>query len=177
MDLESLKYPIGRCQIPRQITSQALQSAVEDIRTFPQRLEDVLALLGRSKWDSPYRPGGWTARQVVHHLADSHMNALMRLKLALTESNPTIKPYLEAAWAELPDYSLEPEESLVLLRGVHCHWTKLLVSMDKSQWHRTFFHPENQESTSLMAHTRLYQWHGNHHLAHLHLIHNTNHIT
>ncbi|MCC5936910.1 MAG: putative metal-dependent hydrolase [Lunatimonas sp.] len=176
MEQESLKFPIGKCQIPEVITSDALQNAIIDIRTLPQRVEDALNRLSEHKWDIPYRPNGWTVRQVVHHLADSHMNALMRLKLALTESNPSIKPYLEAAWAELPDYRLDPQVSLGLLRGIHSHWSALLTSLSESQWKRTFFHPENQQTTSLMTHTLLYQWHGNHHLAHLNLLHNPRHI-
>ncbi|WP_209328840.1 YfiT family bacillithiol transferase [Lunatimonas salinarum] len=172
MEQESFRYPIGNCQIPELITPETLQNAIDDIRTLPQRVEDMLGSLGESKWDMPYRQAGWTVRQVVHHLADSHMNALMRLKLALTEKNPTIKPYLEAAWAALPDYQMGPQASLVLLQGIHSHWTTLLESMNQNQWKRTFFHPENRQTTSLMEHTLLYQWHGNHHLAHLKLLQN-----
>ena len=119
----------------------------------------------------PYRPGGWTGRQVVHHVADSHMNCYFRYRLALTEENPTIRPYDEAAWAELPDVAATPiMVSLTLLDALHSRWVTLLYHLTQEQWQRTFYHPGNQRESTLDHALALYAWHGRHHLAHLQLL-------
>lgn len=140
---------------------------IEEIRVLPASLREAVVGLTHEQLDSPYRPGGWTVRQVVHHIGDSHMNSLIRLKLALTEDNPVIKPYEEALWADLAD-STKPEVhvSLNLLEALHIRFVLLFESLNDGQWLRTYRHPVNGE-TNLYQHLVLYAWHGNHHLAHI----------
>ncbi|MDO3410766.1 bacillithiol transferase BstA [Saccharibacillus sp. CPCC 101409] len=166
---EHLRYPIGRYEAPGgQDDPERLEAWIEDIRRLPDRLEEAIEGLSEEQLDTPYRPGGWTVRQVVHHLADSHMNAYLRLKFALTEDGPTIKPYEESDWAKLPDAStLAVGASLILLRGLHTRWTFQLESLTPEQWQRTFYHPENDEWTRLDAQTSHYSWHSRHHTAHI----------
>lgn len=141
-----------------------------DIQTLPQQISDQLNQMTPQHLATPYRPGGWTGHQLVHHLADSHMNCLIRFKLALTEDNPTIKPYDEGAWATLSDTMEVPlEVSLQILEGVHARWTRLLTHFEKAEWTRTFFHPESKQITRLDTALGAYAWHGRHHLAHLKL--------
>ena len=123
--------------------------------------------LNEKQLDTPYRTGGWTLRQVVHHVADSHMNSVLRFKWALTEDNPTIKPYEEADWALLPDYRMPVESSLKITEGVHLHWVALLDSFTEEQWNRSFVHPATGQSMQLKKALALYAWHCNHHLAHI----------
>lgn len=170
MDLESLKYPIGRFSEPKRISEEMLAQAIQDIKQFPSILRLELEGLTPDRLELPYRTGGWNTRQVVHHLADSHINALVRLKLALTEENPTINPYREELWAQLADYSVPILVSLNLLESVHERWHLLLESLTPSDWNRTFYHPESQKNYDLRTHTLLYQWHGNHHLSHIRLV-------
>ena len=137
---------------------------------LPQQLSHQLDHMTPQHLATPYRPGGWTGHQLVHHLADSHMNCLIRFKLALTEDNPTIKPYNEGAWAMLLDTAGVPlEASLKILEGVHARWTTLLQHFAATDWERTFFHPESQQTTKLDTALGAYSWHGRHHLAHLKL--------
>jgi len=146
-------------------------SGISEIAAFPSKLQDVAAVLAEEQsLDKPYREGGWTARQVIHHVADSHMNSYIRFCLALTESNPVIKPYDEAAWAELPNAKSGPVEvSLRLIDSLHERWVRLMLEMAPEQFARTFRHPELGERT-LDATVLLYAWHCRHHLGHLELI-------
>ncbi len=168
MNLEKLKYPIGKFEVPKDITDEILQKCIEDIASFPTRLRQVVNNLNESHLNTEYRPGGWTIRQLLNHCADSHMNGFMRVKLTLTEEKPVIKPYLEASWAELEDSRDYPIESaLSILDGIHPRWSTLLKSFSLDQWQRTFIHPEQGREITLAANTCLYAWHCNHHLAHI----------
>ena len=167
IDIELLKYPIGKFLKPEKISGQNLKEASAYLGSYPQYLKDTVKDFSEDQLNTPYRPGGWTVKQVVHHVADSHMNALTRFKLALTEENPTIKPYDEAAWAKMPDYSLPIEVSLNLIDGIHFKWAVILESMTPFDFQKTYFHPESQSSAPLSEITLMYQWHSQHHLAHI----------
>lgn len=167
IDIEFLKYPIGKFQLPEEITSEEVQEAIQILKSFPTLLFKAVSPLSVVQLDTAYRPGGWTVRQVVHHCADSHMNAFVRIKLALTESNPTIKPYEEAEWARLSDYSLPVEPALALIGAIHLKLGTLLDAMSPSDFKKTFYHPENKRSQSLAEVTLMYAWHSQHHLAHI----------
>jgi hypothetical protein len=167
-ELVNLKYPIGKFTAPKEISSDLMDSCIADIAAFPDKLEKAVSDLTEAQFDTPYRPGGWTIRQVVHHCADSHMNSLIRFKLALTEESPTIKPYFEDRWADLPDtrlMSILP--ALQLLHGLHSKWVFLLRSLTSEQLQRVFINPEHNKEYSLALATILYGWHCNHHLAHI----------
>jgi uncharacterized damage-inducible protein DinB len=166
-EVDTKKYPIGKFAAPASYTQQQMQQWIEDIKSLPGKLRMAVMSLNEKQLDTPYRPGGWTIRQTVHHVADSHMNAIIRFKLALTEDNPTIKPYEEADWAMLADSRLALEPSLKMLEGVHLRWAALLESMSEEQWDRTFVHPESGATIPLRRNLGLYAWHGNHHLAHI----------
>ncbi len=171
IDIEFLKYPIGRFLKPETISGQNLKEATDYLRSFSGYLEETVKELTEEQLNTAYRPGGWTVKQLIHHLSDSHMNAVMRFKLALTEVNPTIKPYDEAAWAQLADYSSPTSESIPLIRGIHAKWAIILDSMSTEDFKKTYFHPESQSSVPLSEVTLMYQWHSMHHLAHIqHLI-------
>ncbi len=163
-----LRYPIGKFKWEGQTTDeQRRRRFIEDIEAAPARVRDAVKGLSDQQLDTPYRPGGWTVRQVVHHVPDSHMNAYIRFKLALTEENPTIKPYEEARWAELTDGRIAPVEiSLMLLDSLHHRWVLLLRSLTLAEWLRTFKHPELGPMT-LDKTVALYAWHGRHHVAHI----------
>jgi hypothetical protein len=160
------RYPIGQLEPPASISPHALKQAIATIAGAPARFREAIQGLSEAQIDTPYREGGWTVRQLIHHVADSHMNALIRVRLALTEAWPTIKPYKEAAWAELRDYTAPVECSLNLIENVHARWVLLLNSLDAAQWQRGFVHPERGPS-NLEGATLLYEWHSNHHLAHI----------
>jgi len=165
--MEDLRYPIGRFVRPAEVTEARLREAIADIAAAPARLRAAVAGLSGEQLDTPYRPGGWTLRQVVHHVADSHVNSYVRYRLALTEDEPTIKPYDEARWAELPDAkSLPVDVSLAMLDAVHYRWTSLLDALAPADFARTFRHPE-MGLMRLDANTCLYAWHGRHHEAHI----------
>jgi hypothetical protein len=160
MDLEALKYPIGKFKWPENISRGDIKEWIHTIREFPEMITEAVKNLNSQQLDSSYRPEGWTVRQVVHHTADSHLNAYCRFRLALTEENPTIKPYFEALWASLPDASKQDiASSLELIKGLHERWVFLLESMSEEDFGRTFFHPD-----SCLA---LYSWHCRHHTAHI----------
>lgn len=164
---EQMQYPIGKFTPSVSYTEQDYRNWIHEIATLPGRVREAILGLTYEQLDTQYRAGGWTLRQVVHHLADSHMNALCRFKLALTEENPTIKPYEEAAWAIQPDYRLPVEPSLKMLEGIHQHLVALFESFTEDQWNRTFVHPESGAVIPLKRNMATYAWHGNHHLAHL----------
>jgi hypothetical protein len=168
MTIEKLKYPIGKFEKPEEITAEIISEWISDITSFPARLRSAVNHLTNDQLDTPYRPDGWTIRQVIHHCTDSHMNSLMRLKLALTEDQPTIKPYIQNRWAELSDSKNMPiEASLKMLEGIHERWTVLLNDLTEEQFKRTFVHPENGNIFRIDENTALYAWHCNHHLAHI----------
>ncbi len=166
--MEKLKYPIGRFVKPEQITADHITQGIEDIASFPERLHKEVAHLSEEQLDTPYRPEGWTIRQVVHHCADSHINSIMRFKLALTEDKPTIRPYHEERWAELADSkTLDIAPSLELLNGLHTRWVVLLNSLTNNDLERTFIHPDNNQEWTVKENILNYAWHCNHHLAHI----------
>lgn len=162
-----LSYPIGQFTYSAALTKQQRQAAIETIAGAPAKLRAAIRGLTPQQLDTSYRPGGWTVRQLVHHVPDSHANAFFRTKLALTEDEPTIKPYDEKRWAELADARLTAiETSLVLLEAIHERWTHVLRSMQDADFARTLRHPEHGVRTLdwLVA---LYAWHGEHHVAHI----------
>jgi hypothetical protein len=162
-----LRYPVGPCEYPASVSPEARAQHIKDIAALPERLRTAVRGLDERQLDTPYRPGGWTARQVVHHLADSHMNAFVRFRLALTESQPTIKPYDEKTWAELIDSRSAPiEPSLELLNGLHQRWVLLLSAMSDDDFARIFHHPE-VGTMRLDTYLATYGWHCRHHVAHI----------
>ena len=171
IDIEFLKYPIGKFKLPEIVTSETINLAIGKIKSFPSDLFKAVSPLSVAQLDTPYRPGGWTVRQLVHHCADSHMTAFIRFKLALTEENPTVKPYSEADWANLPDASLPIESSMAIIKAIHMKWGVLLDSMNPEDFKKTYFHPEKKRTQELEEVTLMYAWHAQHHLAHvLHLV-------
>jgi uncharacterized damage-inducible protein DinB len=165
--MTDLRYPIGKFNYDGPLTEEKRQRLLGDIAQAPADLRSAVKGLSETQLDTPYRPGGWTVRQVVHHVPDSHMNAFIRFKLALTEDEPTIKPYAEDRWAQLDDVASTPiDTSLCLLDCLHQRWMKLLRSLTAEQWKRTFRHPELGVMT-LDKTVALYAWHGRHHVAHI----------
>jgi len=165
-----LRFPVGKFNYERPYTAEEREELIRQIEVAPAELRRAYETLTARGWDTPYRPGGWTARQVIHHVPESHMNSYLRFKFAMTESEPTIKPYDEAAWAEQPEVAtMPPEISLDLLDALHRRWVPFLRSMQDSDWQRTFRHPELGVLT-LDRTLGLYAWHGRHHVGHLRLI-------
>jgi hypothetical protein len=168
MNTEELKFPIGKFKKPEVITRDNIKTWIAEIESFPERLKNEVDHLTDEQLNTRYRPDGWIIRQVVHHCADSHMNSFTRFKLALTENNPTIKPYAEDLWAELVDSKFYPiSSSLQILEGIHERWTHLLKNLSSDQLKRTFIHPSSNEIVSIDENIGIYAWHGNHHLAHI----------
>ena len=168
MDLNSLRYPIGKYTKPDPITDQQISDFIRRIETLPARLKAAVSGLSENQLDTPYRPDGWTVRQVIHHVPDSHLNSFIRFKWTLTEDNPVIKAYFEDRWANLNDYKETPiEVSLSLLESLHKRWVILLKSLTKSDLQKTFIHPETNRQIKLDELIGLYAWHGDHHLAHI----------
>lgn len=161
-----MKYPIGTFQFDGEITSRVTSVWINEIEDLPILLRDAVKDLDNEQLETAYRSGGWTVRQVIHHLADSHMNAYIRFKLALTEDNPVIKPYDETKWAELSDYKLSIDTSLILLETLHKRWTNLLRDLTPADMEKTFIHPDSGE-ISIGENIGIYSWHGKHHLAHI----------
>lgn len=161
------RYPIGEFTPSETISPAERSYWIDQLRALPSQVRDAVHSLTDEQLDTPYRPGGWTVRQVVHHLADSHMNSLLRIKLALTEDEPVIKPYEEALWAELADSTVPtPETSLKMLDGIHARMALLFKNLKEEDWKRTYVHPVNGKTT-LDRHLGMYAWHGRHHLAHI----------
>jgi uncharacterized damage-inducible protein DinB len=160
------RYPVGRFTAPSTISRNERAEAIATLAELPEQLRNAVDGLSSSQLSTPYREGGWTLRQVVHHIADSHMNAFIRIKLSLTEDWPTIKPYDEAAWAKLHDVAAPVEWSLELVESLHARWVMLLQSLDDQQWQRGCNHPQMGPMTVEHA-TLLYAWHSRHHLAHI----------
>ncbi|HUF04035.1 MAG TPA: putative metal-dependent hydrolase [Aridibacter sp.] len=163
---EELRYPIGDFEKPSDASAEKRSEWIATIRELPSNIDAAVKGLGEDKIDTPYRPEGWTIRQVVHHVADSHLNAYCRFKLALTEENPTIKPYDEGAWASLSDSEMDPSVSLQLIDSVHRRFANLLEHMTESDFSRTLDHPDSGawELSKMLA---LYAWHSKHHTAHI----------
>jgi uncharacterized damage-inducible protein DinB len=161
------RYPIGRFEAPAAYTRELRARFIREVGRAPEALERAVSGLTEQELDTPYREGGWTIRQVVHHVADSHMNAYVRFKLAVTEETPTIKPYHEARWAELEDAArAEITGSLALIAALHGRWVRFLRSLDEAQFGRKFNHPDIGVVTLDWA-LALYAWHGRHHVAHI----------
>ena len=161
------RYPLGKFHYDGPSTTEQQQAFLDDVAQTPSHLRAAIKGLSEAQLDTPYREGGWTVRQVVHHVPDSHMNSYVRFKLALTEDDPTIKPYAEDRWAELADTKATPVEvSLVLLDCLHYRWVRLLNSLTPEDWKRTFRHPALGPMT-LEKTLALYAWHGRHHVAHI----------
>jgi hypothetical protein len=163
----SLRYPIGGAKRAESFTAEERSAAIEGIRQLPQNLRSALAAFSEGQLETPYRPDGWTVRQLVHHVADSHMNAYTRVRLALTEDWPTIFAYKEDRWAELADArtgAVSP--SLDLLQALHIRWVRLFSSLDEQDWKRGYMHPENGRQSIEQA-VIIYDWHGRHHTAHI----------
>lgn len=166
--IEQLKYPIGRFTAPLVYTSEYLSESIASLASFPERLKKETCHLTDQQLDTPYRPEGWTIRQVIHHCAESHMNCFIRIKWALTENNPVIKAYDETLWSALPDSLKMPiQPSLTLLEGLHQRIVYLMQHFSEIDLDKTFIHPENNSEYSLKQIIATYAWHGNHHLAHI----------
>jgi hypothetical protein len=161
------RYPIGKFSFEGPLSVEQKSKFLDDIEQTPARLKAAVAGLSEAQLDTPYRDGGWTVRQVVHHVPDSHMNSYVRFKLALTEPEPTIRTYMENLWAELPEAKGAPAEpSLELLESLHARWMLMLRAFTPSDWKRTFRHPEIG-LVSLEKNLAIYAWHGRHHVAHI----------
>lgn len=168
MDLEQLKYPIGKFEISPDYDADMRAKMIANIKSFPQRLTTVVMELNEEQLDTPYRPEGWTVRQVIHHVADSHINSYIRFRWTLTEETPNIKAYDEKLWAELPDAKSAPIKfSLNLLKAVHARWTLLMERMSDDDFSKELGHPEWKNNLSLDKMLQLYNWHCDHHLAHI----------
>jgi uncharacterized damage-inducible protein DinB len=165
--MPDLRYAIGKFHFDGPLTEEQKQKSLGDIACTPANVRAAVKSLSEAQLDTPYRPGGWTVRQVVHHVPDSHLNSYVRFKLALTEDEPTIKPYAEDRWADLADTNTTPiAVSLTLLDSLHERWVQLLRSLSPEEWKRTFRHPELGAMT-LEKTLALYAWHGRHHVAHV----------
>ena len=167
MDIEALKYPIGK-YIPQPFSQVLLEEWLLDLQALPNMVEHTILNLDEDQLKTPYRPDGWTVHELVHHIADSHANAYIRFKLCLTEDNPVIKPYDEAAWAKLEDtVQLPVNVSLTLLHALHRRWHAALKDLPQEMWNRTVYHPEQEKTMSLWYLLGMYVWHGKHHVAHI----------
>ena len=161
-----LRYPIGEFR-PETIYAPAdTQAHIAAIAELPIKLTELVGKWGDDRLDTPYRPEGWTIRQLVHHIADSHINGYVRTKLALTEDNPTVRPYEEGEWAKLPDAQLDVAPSLVILRNLHQRWVAVLASLNAADFQRTFLHPGSDRTFTIAQQAANYAWHGEHHYQH-----------
>lgn len=161
------KFPIGKYE-PQSFSESQKQDWLNDIKFLPQSLEYAVLNLDAAQLNTPYRDGGWTVKEVVHHVADSHINAYCRFKLGLTENNPTIKPYEQDLWVQLSDtQNLPINISLTLLHALHARWYEVLRNMGDADWNRTVVHPEHGKTFTLWHFLGMYAWHGKHHTAHI----------
>lgn len=168
MNLESLKYPIGKPDIPENITTEMIADWIQTIEEFPNRLQQLVSHLLDFQLDTVYRPGGWTIRQVVHHIADSHLNSYIRFKWTLTEEKPIIKAYYEDRWADMFDSKFAPISlALSTINSLHAKWVYLLKGLSETQLKRIFIHPEGSKEVCLVENIAIYAWHCNHHYAHI----------
>ncbi|SHL22205.1 YfiT family bacillithiol transferase [Flavobacterium saccharophilum] len=168
LDLQKLKFPIGKFEVPEAFTSEYISDRIAEIESFSERLKKETLHLSDEQLDTPYRPGGWTVRQVIHHCAESHMNCFIRIKWALTENNPVIKAYDETLWSELPDNLKMPiRPTLNLLEGLHYRLGFIMKNLSETDLKKSFIHPENNSEYRIKQIIGTYAWHGNHHLAHI----------
>ena len=170
MSDERLQYPIGKFNPKESYTAEEITSLITSIENVPGKIEGVFKKLNAQQLDTPYRPAGWTARQVIHHIADSHMNAYIRFKWSLTEDTPLIKAYNEKDWAETYETKLDPALSVELLKALHAKWITLLRSLSEKDLQKSFIHPETGKNVRLDRLIALYAWHGEHHLGHLKIV-------
>lgn len=167
-ELEKLRYPIGKFECPKLISNSDLKSWISILEAFPNRLESLVENLNDTQLDTEYRPGGWTIRQVIHHISDSHHHSYTRFKWALTEDKPTIKAYFEDRWAELSDSKHGPiEMSLLHIKVIHEKLVYLLNTLTEDDLNRSFIHPETNSEVKLNFQVGNYAWHSNHHYAHI----------
>ncbi|GAA4276470.1 YfiT family bacillithiol transferase [Aquimarina mytili] len=165
------RYPIGKFECPDDITTTHIKQWISDIENLPTKISDLVSGFTEEQLETPYREGGWTARQVIHHIHDSHHNGYIRFKWAMTENNPVIKAYNETLWAELFDTQSAPIHlSLDLIKALHAKWTYFLKGLSPKDLEKTFIHPEGDVTISLAEDIGIYAWHGNHHLAHLKIV-------
>lgn len=168
MSMEEKKFPIGQFKKPEHISDVDLEQYIRVIKNFPGRLKNLIENFTDEQLDTQYREGGWTVRQLINHIADSHINSFIRFKLALTEENPTIKPYDEARWAELQDsINISVKPAMRMIKGTHQRWYTLLKTLTNKQFERTFHHPEQNENYDLRNYLAFYVWHCDHHFAHI----------
>ena len=166
--IDQLRYPIGKCELPKSITDQQLKEWIAILEYLPSRLAEMVTPLSNKQLNTPYRPEGWTVRQLIHHISDSHHHSYIRFKWALTEDNPTIKPYLQKEWANLFDAKTAPVQmSLDHLKSVHAKLVYLLKGLSNKDLQRKFTHPDGNEETTLAQNIGRYAWHGSHHFAHI----------
>lgn len=169
-DITSRQYPIGKLVPKDSYTAEEREGFIRSIETIPAQIENLVKDFTPEQWETPYREGGWTARQVVHHIADSHMNAYIRVKWALTEETPQIKAYDEKAWATTPEVAADVSLSISLLHALHAKFATLLRGIHEDQLSRAFIHPATGKLNSVERMMALYSWHGEHHLGHLKLV-------
>lgn len=169
-EIDKLQYPIGKFSAQESYSAAELDHCIRRIEALPQKVESLISNFSNAQFDTPYRAGGWTARQVLHHLADSHMNAYIRFKWTLTEDTPMIKAYDEKRWAETPETTLDPQLSVSLLKALHAKWVALLKLIKPEDLKRQFLHPETKKYVPLDRLMATYAWHGQHHLGHLEII-------
>lgn len=167
MNAPDPRYPIGKFKAKETYTPEDTNQCLDRIKSLPTRLENEVKGLSPTQLDTPYREGGWTVRQVVHHVADSHMNAYIRTKWILTENSPVIKAYDEKGWAETPETKSSPTLSLDLLHALHTKWITLLSSLSDDDLQKEFIHPDTRKQVPLKRIIAMYAWHGDHHLAHI----------
>ncbi|WP_298546749.1 YfiT family bacillithiol transferase [uncultured Aquimarina sp.] len=167
----NLQYPIGEFKCPKTITKEHISDWISDIEELPKKISDLVSDFSEEQLETPYRSGGWTARQVIHHIHDSHHNGYIRFKWALTEDKPVIKAYYEDRWAELFDTKSAPIHlSLDLIKALHAKWVYFLKGLSDNELEKVFIHPEGTVEISLAEDIGIYAWHGNHHLAHLQIV-------
>jgi len=169
---ESQRYPIGKFSPKDSYSIEEVQNAIGQIERLPSEVEKIARALTIKQLDTPYREGGWTARQVIHHVADSHLHAYVRTKWILTEPTPLIKAYNEKAWAETPESKLDPGISIDLLKALHAKWVSLLKRIEPADYTKELIHPETKRHLRLDRLVAMYSWHGDHHLAHLKVVAN-----
>lgn len=166
--LEQKRFPIGRFVAPANISDIEIDEFIKILKDFPAKLKNLVENWSDYQLDTPYRENGWTVRQLINHLSDSHMNSFIRFKLALTEDNPVIKTYDEAKWAELQDsFTMDIKPALQILKGLHKRWVYELKSLTNKEFESTFIHPKNHKTISLKDNLAFYAWHCNHHFAHI----------
>lgn len=168
LDIEKLKYPIGKYETPTDYDTAYIANSIHTIASFPEILKQETLTLNNEQLDTPYRPGGWTVRQVIHHCAESHMNCYIRIKWALTENDPVIKAYDEKLWSETTDNLTMPiQPTLTLLEGLHFRLAYIIKNLSSSDLLKSFIHPENNSEYRIKQIIGMYAWHCNHHLAHI----------